>query len=135
MRKRVYIAGPISKGDLAHNINQATAAFVTLAKAGLAPMCPHWSVYSKKTETLGFGLDGKPSVFCQATVQGNDEMTYEDWMGVDLPWVAASDAVLRLPGESGGADREVALAKELGIPVFYSVHDLLTWVRFPELAA
>jgi Rrf2 family protein len=35
VRKRVYIAGPISKGDLAHNINQATAAFVALAKAGL----------------------------------------------------------------------------------------------------
>lgn len=28
-RVRVYIAGPITKGDLAHNVNQATAAFVT----------------------------------------------------------------------------------------------------------
>jgi len=32
---------------------------------------------------------------------------------------------MRLPGESPGADREVALAAELGIPVFYSVEELV----------
>jgi hypothetical protein len=34
------------------------------------------------------------------------------------------DAILRLPGESAGADEEVKLAKELGKPVFYSIVDL-----------
>jgi hypothetical protein len=119
MRPKVYIAGPISKGDLAHNVNQATAAFVTLAKAGLAPLCPHWSVYSKPA----FRFDG--NVFCKATANGNDEMTHADWIGADLPWVAAADAVLRLPGESTGADMETAHARERGIPVFDSVEALL----------
>lgn len=116
---RVYIAGPISKGDLAHNINQATAAFVTLAKAGLAPMCPHWSVYAKPCEPHG------KDVLCVGDAMGNREMTHAEWLGIDLPWVGVSNAVLRLPGESTGADREVAHARAMGIPVYYSVREVI----------
>lgn len=35
------------------------------------------------------------------------------------------DALLRLPGESAGADLEAAQAGGLGIPVFRSVEELL----------
>jgi hypothetical protein len=126
-RKRVYIAGPISKGDLAHNVNQATAAFVELAKAGIAPMCPHWSVYAKPTIT-----DFAGQVWGQATTNGNDEMNHADWLGVDLPWVAVSDAVLRLPGESTGADAETAEAKARDIPVFKSTADVVAWAKLEE---
>jgi hypothetical protein len=119
MRKRVYIAGPITKGDLCHNVDQATAAFVALAKAGFAPLCPHWSVYSKPA----FRFHG--NVFCKATADGNDKMSHADWIGADLPWVAVADAVLRLPGESTGADMETAHAREHGIPVFTSVAELV----------
>lgn len=129
MRKKVYIAGPITKGDLCHNINQATAAFVALAKAGFAPFCPHWSVYAKPV-TRFHGV-----VCCEATTSGNDEMEHADWMGVDLPWVAASDAVLRLPGESTGADMEVDHALSLGIPVFDDVEHLLRWARGADAVA
>jgi hypothetical protein len=45
-------------------------------------------------------------------------------MKQDFEWLKCCDAVLRLPGESTGADREVALAKELGIPVYYSIADI-----------
>jgi hypothetical protein len=34
------------------------------------------------------------------------------------------DAVIRVGGDSRGADQDVALAKELGLKVFYSVEDL-----------
>jgi hypothetical protein len=34
------------------------------------------------------------------------------------------DAVLRLPGASMGADNDVRLAKERGIPIYYSVEDV-----------
>jgi hypothetical protein len=130
VRKRVYIAGPISRGDLLHNVNQATAAFVALAKAGLAPLCPHWSVYAKPAFRLTEAVNGR--VYCQATIQGNDQMSHADWIGVDLPWVAASDAVLRLPGESTGADMEVAEARRLGIPVFTDILDLVRWAAGPD---
>ncbi len=46
---------------------------------------------------------------------------YEDWMRIDLAWITAADAVLRLPGTSAGAERETALAAELGIPIYASV--------------
>ena len=34
------------------------------------------------------------------------------------------DAVLRLPGESRGADLDVARARELGLPVYFSIDEL-----------
>jgi hypothetical protein len=42
----------------------------------------------------------------------------------DLNWLAKCDAVLRLPGASSGADREVEYAQKLGIPVFYSIEEI-----------
>lgn len=124
MQPRVYIAGPISKGDLAHNVNQATAAFVALAKAGFAPWCPHWSVYASPCQTAVYVTGGVVGI---GTAKGNDEMTHEDWLGVDLPWVGVADAVLRLPGESSGADRETAHARDCGVPVFDSLADVIAW--------
>ncbi len=124
MRKRIYIAGPISKGDLATNVDQATAAFVALAKAGYAPFCPHWSVYSKPTCSILLNQVG-----CIATIEGNPTMQHADWMGVDLAWVVVSDGVLRLPGESTGADMEVAEAKRLGLPVFNSFQSVIDYDR------
>ena len=125
MRATVYIAGPITKGDLCHNVNQATAAFIALATAGFAPMCPHWSVYSKpaaESESPWGGTTGR--VWCEATAAGNDVMAYADWLGIGLAWVKRSDALLRLPGESTGADMETACAREHGVPVFDSLEAL-----------
>jgi len=126
VRKRVYIAGPISKGDLAHNINQATAAFVALAKAGLAPLCPHWSVYAKPA-IVGPAAHLPHEVWCKATVDGSPGMSHDDWIGVDLPWVIMADAVVRLPGESSGADIETGCARDHGVPVFDSVEACVAW--------
>ena len=133
---RVYIAGPISKGNLAANVNQATEAFVRLAKAGLAPFCPHWSVYAKPCRPgLDFHGGADEGMFvvmddrceCTGTRNGNDEMTHADWMGIDLPWVSVAEAVLRLPGESTGADLEVKEAYARGIPVFHRTEDVIAW--------
>jgi hypothetical protein len=33
-------------------------------------------------------------------------------------------AVLRLPGDSTGADQDVAIAQERGLPVYYHLHDV-----------
>jgi hypothetical protein len=37
------------------------------------------------------------------------------------------DPLLRLPGESSGADAEVEYAKAHNIPVFYNKADLIEW--------
>ncbi len=126
MRRRVYIAGPISKGDMLHNVRQADAAFLALLRAGFAPMCPHWSVYHGSA-CRPINREGAP-VVATADAKPNGT-THEDWMGVDLPWVAVSDAVLRLPGESTGADLEVAEAITRDIPVFTTVEALVEYFR------
>ena len=38
------------------------------------------------------------------------------------------DGVLRLPGESNGADQDVAIARERGIPVWHRVEDVPGYV-------
>lgn len=122
--KRVYIAGPISRGDLAQNINRASMVFERLALAGLNPFCPHWSCFSGPARWCHFG-DGL-RVESVAGAQPN-ALTHADWLRVDLAWVAVADAVLRLPGESVGADQECAFAAMSGIPVFTSEYELLMW--------
>jgi hypothetical protein len=42
------------------------------------------------------------------------------------------DAVLRLPGDSTGADQDVAIARERGLPVYYELDEIPSaeaWVR------
>lgn len=119
--KRVYIAGPISKGDLAHNINQASEAFARLAAAGHSPFCPHWSAFS------GFAFRGANGDVYGIATAGGCGLPHAEWLRVDLSWVAVCDAVLRLPGESVGADQETAFADMSGIPVFTSESELLMW--------
>jgi len=43
--------------------------------------------------------------------------------------LAHCDAVLRLPGESAGADQDVATARQLGLPVYHDIAEV------PRLAA
>ncbi|MFG3074693.1 DUF4406 domain-containing protein [Streptomyces sp. NPDC048225] len=38
--------------------------------------------------------------------------------------LARCDAVLRLPGDSAGADQDVALARRRGLPVYYDVAEI-----------
>ena len=38
--------------------------------------------------------------------------------------LAKCDAVLRIPGESNGADQDVAVAKELGLKIFYHLDEI-----------
>jgi len=72
------------------------------------------------------------SVFCPALSMNcpdNMLIDHATWLEQDLPWVAASDMVLRLPGESKGADMETEFARERGIPVlspsdFICLHEL-----------
>lgn len=107
LRTRVYIAGPISNGSLSLNISSAVTVAKSLIKHGYSPLTPHLTCY----------LNGSPPA---AAVEFASEVWYE----VDLSWVAVANAVLRLPGESKGADMEVEVAKDLGIPVFENLDRL-----------
>lgn len=98
----VYIASPYTIGDKEFNVNVQIVTYHLLQTKGYAPIAPLLSHFVHKQYP----------------------MPYESWLKIDFELIRRSDAVLRLPGESSGADREVAFAKENGIPVFESVEDL-----------
>ncbi len=102
--KFVYISGPLTKGNVFGNIHHAAVAANHLMKLGYHPLTPHL-------------------VALQEIVM--PDLGYEDYMALDLAWITRCDAVLRLPGDSPGGDREVEFARERGIPVFYSIEELV----------
>lgn len=97
---RIYIAAPFSKGDQILNIRAAFDAAEELAIRGHMPFVPH-------VTGLWHLVHPKP---------------YDWWLRYDNVWLLQCDALLRLPGESPGADEEVALAARRGIPVYHSLH-------------
>lgn len=102
MKKLVYIAGPYSSAPMP-NTRKAILAADRVLDAGYVPVVPHltafWDVISPKP--------------------------YETWLEIDIEQLRRCDALLRIPGESSGADREVEFAKEHGIPVFVGLLDFL----------
>jgi len=52
---------------------------------------------------------------------------WETWMMLDMEWLGVCDALLRLPGESIGADQEVEYARDNSIPVFYTINQLIEY--------
>lgn len=49
------------------------------------------------------------------------------WYSYDLAFLVRCDGVLRVPGDSPGADNEVVYALRNHIPVFYDEESLLEW--------
>lgn len=139
--KLVYIAGPISKGDLAANINQGTAAFLALTKAGIASICPMWSAFSGEAMTaspapysavVSLAAGGRPVNIAGkafAVADANHGLTHAEWLAVDFEYIRRCDALLRLPGESVGAEMEIAEANRIGIPVFHSLETCIAWAN------
>jgi Domain of unknown function (DUF4406) len=103
MIARIYVAGPYTQGDVAVNVRNAYAAANHLADLGFAPFVPHsthfWHI-----------LFPRP---------------YEFWLELDCQFLPSCEAVLRLPGPSNGADKEVNLARTIGIPVFTDINELV----------
>jgi hypothetical protein len=100
---RPYIAGPYTQGDPAVNTATALAVADKLLTLGYMPFLPHLSHYWH----VRYPHD------------------YETWMTYDRSWQLLCDCLIRLPGESSGADREVTLANQMGQPVFYGVEAFL----------
>lgn len=99
---RVYVAGPYTSPDPVQNTRTAIEAGDRLWRMGYIPFVPHL--------TMTWHL------VCPHE--------YEDWLAYDIEWLKQCSAVLRLPGASNGADKEVELAKGLDMPVFHSIEEL-----------
>lgn len=124
----IYVAGPISKGSISDNIERAHEAGLALVKAGFAVIVPHGSCFwgNKITEVTQSGTGRQWAAFEPEVLPGDSKI--EDWYEMDLEIVGRCDAVLRLDGESKGADAEVTHALKLGKKVFYSVEEARSYV-------
>lgn len=111
--KRVYVAGAYSAPNVIgvfDNMRRGLRVSHEVLKAGFAPFAP-WLDYQ-------FALLG--------------EVTLEEFYRYSLAWLEASDAVLVVPEgaeQSKGTQAELARARELGIPVFWSLSTLQEWHR------
>ena len=111
-RIKVYIASPYTKGDVAVNVKRQLDCTDELMTLGFVPYTPLYSHFQHMAHP-------RP---------------YQDWIDLDLEWIPACDCLLRLPGESSGADNEVKLARKLGKPIFYSIKELVEkYYRSEEL--
>lgn len=100
---KIYVAGPYSQGDVAGHVRAAVLAGLAIRHAGHVPCIPHLYHFAH--------------LLCP--------QPYEYWMALDLEWLAACDGLVRLPGESPGADREVERAQVLGLPVWQGLESFL----------
>jgi hypothetical protein len=110
--KVVFVSGPFSadtKAGCEANIVRSEQLGFEVGAAGAAPIVPN---------SIGRTWDGVPS--------------YEFWIEATKEILRRCDALITVPGweKSSGARGEVALAKELGIPVFHSIENLKAWLKY-----
>ena len=102
---KVFISSPYTLGDKEENVKKSLEVANILIKKGFLPFAPLIYHYQHL-------------LFPQ---------TEEVWLAFDIDWMLECDVVLRLPGESVGADNEVKVAKENNIPVFYDIESLIEY--------
>ena len=104
-KKLVYLAGPLTYPSCLGNTHRAIKKADELMAAN-----PDWIVHIPHMNIVSELVAPK---------------TPEFWYGYDLHFLERCDLVYRLEGFSAGADGEVALARELGIPVIFEVDDYI----------
>lgn len=111
----VYVSGPMTTGgNFTVNIRKGIEVAARIMERGYVVICPH-------EKALGMEMLAPKS--------------YEEWLQYDLKCIEACDAVLRMsdctgcPLPSAGGDREVAHARTIGRPVYYSLDTLFAGVR------
>jgi hypothetical protein len=112
----ILIAGPYRSGTgddpilLAANLARLEQAAWPLFRAGHLPMIGEWVALPVLRSAGARGLD--------------DPLAGQVMYPTAQRLLAHCDAVLRLPGESTGADQDVAIARERGLPVYYRLEDV-----------
>jgi hypothetical protein len=113
--KLILIAGPYRSGTgddpalMAANLAALEEAAWPLFRAGHVPMIGEW-----------VALPVLRSAGATLTDPLADQVLYPTAERL----LAHCDAVLRLPGESTGADQDVAIARERGLPVYHRIEDV-----------
>src|SRR5438067_1038347 len=112
----ILIAGPYRSGTgddpvrMAANLARLEEAAWPLFQAGHIPMIGEWVALPVLQSA---GIASATSPLAQQVMYPTAERL-----------LTHCDAVLRLPGESAGADQDVAIANERGLPVWFRIEDV-----------
>lgn len=112
----ILIAGPYASGTdgnpelMARNLKRLEEAAWPIFRAGHVPMIGEW-VALPVLESAGASGPGDP-------------LAAEVMYPTAERLLQHCDAVLRLAGESRGADQDVAIAQKRGIPVYHSLDEI-----------
>jgi hypothetical protein len=112
----ILIAGPYRSGTgdvserMAENLRVLEHYALPLYRAGHLPMIGEWVAL--------------PIIRVAGSVCVGDSVYREYLYPVASRLLERCDAVLRIPGESKGADQDVAIARQRGLPVFYKIEDV-----------
>jgi hypothetical protein len=117
----ILIAGPYRSGTnddpekMAQNLKRLEGVSYPIFRAGHVPMIGEW-VALPIWNTAGGKMVG-------------DDLYEEILHPTAGRLLQHCDAVLRLEGASKGADNDVKLANELGIPVYYNIKEIPGYVE------
>ena len=112
----ILIAGPYASGThgdpalMAANLKRLEQAAWPIFQAGHVPMIGEWVALPVLDSAGASGPD--------------DPLAAEVMYPTAQRLLQHCDAVLRLPGESRGADQDVEIARGRGIPVFTSLEEI-----------
>jgi hypothetical protein len=112
----ILIAGPYRSGTgddpllMAQNLARLEDAAWPVFRSGHVPMIGEWVALPVLRSA---GADGALDPLAEQVMYPTAQRLLQH-----------CDAVLRLPGESTGADQDVAIARERGLPVYDRVEDI-----------
>ena len=112
----ILIAGPFRSGTgddpelLARNLARLEEAAWPIFRSGHVPVIGEWVALPVLRSA---GADGVAHPLAERVLYPTAERLLQH-----------CDAVLRLPGESTGADQDVAIAEQRGIPVYHRVEEI-----------
>lgn len=109
---KVYIASPYTKGNKIENVKKQIDCASELIDLGFAPFAPLLSHFIYLKHPKGYPV----------------------WLKLGLEWIDVCDCLLRLEGDSPGADIEVDFALGIKKPVFYSMAQLKEYYRIKPIS-
>ena len=113
----ILVAGPYRSGTnddpalMQQNLEKLESAALTLFRAGHIPLIGEWLAL--------------PLLKMAGSKKPGDEIYQEISYPVAHRLITKCDAILRMEGQSSGADNDVKVAQQLGLPVYYHIEDII----------
>jgi hypothetical protein len=112
----ILIAGPYRSGTnddpvlMQQNLSRLEALALPLFKKGHVPLIGEWIAL--------------PIIHLAGSTQTGDDIWNEIQYPVAHRLLEKCDAILRIAGESKGADNDVQIGKERGLKIYYSIDEV-----------